>query len=506
MINHTLRIEPSGLTLTVEHGICLADILKSFKVEFPCGGKGVCGNCKVKILSGTVRKDILHESILNKKNLSSEWCLACYTKVEDDLVIEIPDGNMSVQSDMSDVDIKMSESGTAVAVDLGSTTVVSQLVDLTSGKVLASCSGINPQSSYGADIISRISYAMESGENLSLLSNLIRSSVGFQIKELLAQCPDAKVKKVRIVGNTVMHNLFSGFDVTGLSRAPYQSEHNELCRFTPDSLGWNFLEDCIIEFMPNIGHFVGSDILGGIISCGMMESEKYSLLVDLGTNGEIALGNKNGFIFTSTAAGPAFEGINISCGMRASSGAISEVGYEDGKFKVSVIDGISPKGLCGSGLVEAVHCLLKNGMIDFSGAVTEAGKEKFELSEGVYLTVADIREFQLAKAAIATGIQLLLNHSSLTYNDISAVYVTGGLGNYLNTEKIRQLGIIPDISEDKYIRMSNAALSGCKILLYEDSFRKLQSILDKSRYCPLETDASFMDVYCNNMFFPYDWI
>lgn len=501
MKRHSLRIEPLGLVLRVNHGTSLYDLLKSFMIEFPCGGKGICGNCKVRILAGSVFKDIKHQEILNKKNLSFEWCLACYSKVEDDLVIEIPEGKMKVQSDETDIDVQYAEQGFAVAVDLGSTTVVSQLVDLSTGKVMAECSGINPQSSYGADIVSRMSYAIENIENKLFLSGIIRSYIGEQINELKNKCDYPDIKKIRIVGNSVMHNLFSGFDVSGLSKAPFQSEHNNLCRFRPKDLSWDLSSGCIVEFLPNIGHFVGSDVLGGIVASGIMDSEKYSLLVDLGTNGEIVLGNKEGFLFTSTAAGPAFEGINISCGMRAAPGAISEVEFQNGSFVVSTIGDSAPEGICGSGLVDTVSCLLKNGLIDFTGAIQEEGKDRFEISDGIFLSIEDIREFQLAKAAIATGIQILLNHSSLSSKDISNVYITGGLGNYINVDNIRFLGIIPEIPESKYKRISNAALLGCKKLLYDEMFYYIDNILGKSRYCSLETDSSFAEIYCNNMFF-----
>lgn len=501
---HSLRIEPLGISLIVNHGERLTDVLRTYGVEFPCGGKGLCGNCKVRILSGVVEKTAAHKELLERKKLYDNWCLACFAYVEDDLTIEIPYGEMSVQTDNDDVCPGNIENGFAVSVDLGSTTVVVQLINLETGSVLCTKTGLNPQSAYGTDIISRVSYSMTSKECRDIMTGVIRNYIGSQINSIISDFPDIQIKRIRMVGNTVMHHLFIGHDVSCLARAPFQSEHNSNFIFSPDELGWNIASDCDVEFLPNISHFVGSDILAGIISCGMYNSEKYLLLVDLGTNGEIVLGNKTRMWCTSTAAGPAFEGINISCGMRASTGAISEVEYKDDKFEVSTIGGVNPLGLCGSGLVEAIYTLLENDMIDCMGNILSDNHEGFELAEGVKLMPEDIREFQLAKAAIAAGVQLLVKYSSISVDDISCVYITGGLGNYINFSKIIRLGLIPGIGIDKFCRMSNAALSGCKMLLFKSEYNKIGNILDRMCYCPLESDSDFMDFYCNNMYFPIE--
>ena len=501
-MKHSLKIEPMGVALSVEHGTSLFEALKSCGVAFPCGGKGICGNCRVRLLAGRVARSEEHESMCRKKGLPADWCLACFSHVDEDLVIEVPDGLMAIQTDTSAADVCSDEEGCGVAVDLGSTTVVVQLVDLKSGKVLAERSGLNPQGIYGADVISRIAYAMEGDENLCRLRDLIRGYLKEQIEELAGGCPEADIRKVRIVGNTVMHHLFAGYDVSCLGRAPFHSSRNGRCRFTPAGLGWKLPEECTIEFFPNISHFVGSDILAGIVACGMHESEECSLLVDLGTNGEMAIGSREGIWCTSTAAGPAFEGINISCGMRASAGAVCTVGCRSGRIVVSTIGGTEPRGICGSGLVEAVHCFLKQGWIDSSGMFLSDDADAVTLAPGVTLTAADIREFQLAKAAIATGIRILLERSSLTPDAIAHVYLTGGLGNYVDRDKVVQLGLLPGIRSERCVKLPNAALAGCKRMLYDACGRKAEEILERVTYCPLESDPRFMDLYCDNLFFP----
>lgn len=249
---------------------------------------------------------------------------------------------------------------------------------------------------------------------------------------------------------------------------------------------------------------IGSDILAGIKACGMADSDEYVLLIDLGTNGEMVAGNRQKLWCTSTAAGPAFEGINISCGMRASDGAISGVEFEDGKFVVTTIGGEPPKGLCGSGLVEAVDCLLQQGFIDFTGMTTDENTGDFQLADGVFLTLADIREFQLAKAAIATGISFLLKYSGIRMEDLTRVYVTGGLGNHLNVDKIKRLGLLSQVPSDRFQVLLNAALWGCKLSLTGQDTAGWKDILQRLVYCPLETAAEFQDLYCEHLFFPYE--
>lgn len=499
-----LHIEPLGVTLSADRGTSLYEVLKNCHLEFPCGGKGLCGNCKVRILSGQVEKTEVHRAFLERKHLSSEWCLACLTVLTEDLTIEIPEGAMDIQTDESEITGNGGKEEYAVAVDVGSTTVVSQLVALHTGKVLATCSGINPQTTYGADIISRIAFAVSDKHQAALLRDLLREEIGKQIAQLLRECPGCIPSRVRLVGNTVMHHLFAGYDVRPLSAAPFQSPLNDGYRYLPSELGWDLPDPCSVEFLPNISHFIGSDILAGIKACGMADSDEYVLLIDLGTNGEMVAGNRQKLWCTSTAAGPAFEGINISCGMRASDGAISGVEFEDGKFVVTTIGGETPKGLCGSGLVEAVDCLLQQGFIDFTGMTTGEKAGDFQLADGVFLTLADIREFQLAKAAIATGISFLLKYSGIRMEDLTRVYVTGGLGNHLNVDKIKRLGLLSQVPSDRFQVLPNAALWGCKLSLTGQDTAGWKDILQRLVYCPLETAAEFQDLYCEHLFFPYE--
>lgn len=493
-----VHILPLGKTYLVDRGTSLHEVLKDDVVEFPCGGKGTCGKCRVKLISGEITIDARHRRALEKLGLSPQWRLACYSRVEADITIELDSGGMRIQSDNSAFKFQP-EQGYGIAVDLGSTTIVVQLVNRANGEIKDTRSAINPQSHYGADIISRISYAMESEQNAQTLMWAVRNHIGNEISQLLANNEVKDVERVVIAGNTVMHHLFSGIDVSPLAAAPFQGVDNTMQTFSSEELKWSLPAACKIEFLPNLSHFVGSDILCGIQSCNML-GNGWSLLVDLGTNGEIALAKRGKVVCTSTAAGPAFEGINISCGMRATSGAVYAVDYLDGKFEVRTVDDLRAKGLCGSGLVEAVHALLKGNKIDFTGAIVDDA-DYVDITDSVRLTIADIREFQLAKAALAAGVAIILKNNGVRATEVENVYITGGLGNYLNVDKIKELGLFTEFAAEKIHKVSNAALAGCRELLFESNRGSIAKVVDCCSFCALESCSDFQDVYCENLYF-----
>jgi uncharacterized 2Fe-2S/4Fe-4S cluster protein (DUF4445 family) len=266
--------------------------------------------------------------------------------------------------------------------------------------------------------------------------------------------------------------------------------------FVPTELKWKLPESARIEFFPSIGSFVGSDILAGIAATKMGENEKYSVLIDLGTNGEIVVGNRDKIICASTAAGPAFEGAKISQGMRATTGAISSVEYENKELKIHVIGNVPAKGICGSGLIDIMAILINNEQIGMFGEIN-SGEESVPLTNKVSITQQDIREFQLAKAAIATGIQILLNHLKISYSEVDKVFIAGGFGNFLNIENVIRTGLI-ECEPDKIVKLGNTALIGAKMFLFEDE-TFTQKILDKTSHINLEGDSNFQDIYIEKM-------
>ena len=488
----TIILYPLGKTIEVNSGTPLIDVLNEFGVEFPCGGKGTCGSCKVKLLKGELEVDAVQQQKLNKLKHASNWRLACFCKAKTDITLEISQFENIILADNSTFDFQP-QSGFGIAVDLGTTTVVVQLVNLENGHILDSVSELNPQTKFGGDLISRIQSCLDG--KFEELQNLIRIKIGEMIRVIL-QKHMVNIVKVAIVGNTVMHHIFSGLQVNSLSFYPFHSPDLGVQKFTSQDLNWELQKNTEIQFYQSIGSFVGSDILAGIAATKMAQNEKFSVLIDLGTNGEIVVGNHEKIICASTAAGPAFEGAKISQGMRATAGAISSVIFENDKLETHVIGNVPAKGVCGSGLIDVMALLLNREQIGMFGEIN-SGEEKIKLTGKVSITQQDIREFQLAKAAIATGVQILFNQLNITYEEVDKVFIAGGFGNFLNIENVIRTGLI-ECEKEKITKFGNTALIGAKMFLFENE-DFIQNILEKTTHINLEGDPAFQDIYIEKM-------
>ncbi len=486
-----IHLQPIGKSLIVNKGTPLIDVLHEFGIEFPCGGKGTCGRCKVKLLEGILEIDTVQQQKLDKLGLKNDWRLACFCSSENNMTLEISQFETIILADSTQFGFQP-KTGYGMAFDLGTTTLVAQLVNLENGHILNSVSDVNPQARFGADLISRIQSCLDG--NQDELQRLIRQKAGEMIDLLLADHP-VKLSKINFVGNTAMHHIFSGISVAPLSQYPFHSPDKGSQHFTPEQLNWN-LNETNIHFYPSIGSFVGSDILAGIAATQMAFRDEFTVLVDLGTNGEIVVGNREKIVCASTAAGPAFEGAKISQGMRASTGAISSVTFEIGKIKTHVIGNVPARGICGSGLIDVIAGLIETGQIGIFGEF-ENGEEKIEIAPGVAITQQDIREFQLAKAAVATGIQILMNKLEISFENISQVFIAGGFGNFLNIENVIRTGLI-ECEAGKIVKFGNTALIGAKMFLFEeDGF--IDEILAKTSHINLEADPAFQDIYIEKM-------
>ena len=513
----TIYLQPINKQIEVNQGTPLIDVLHEYGTEFPCGGKGTCGRCKIKLLNGELKTDSVQQQKLEKLNLGDNWRLACFCDTESDITLEVSQFENIILADNSAFDFTP-QSGFGIAVDLGTTTVVAQLVNLENGHILDSISELNVQSKYGGDLISRIQNCLD-GRQIEM-QELIRKQIGKIIDSILKKHP-VKISKVVLVGNTVMHHIFSGLNVQPLSFYPFHSSHIEMQTFTARLLNWQLPENTEIRFYPSIGSFVGSDVLAGIAATKMTEKETYTVLIDLGTNGEIAVGNCHKIVCASTAAGPAFEGAKISQGMRATTGAISSIeaspspslpefgqagkgGETEDKnieinnapFNCHVIGNVKAIGICGSGLIDAIALLIQQEKIGMFGEMI-SGEEKMMLTNGIFLTQQDIREFQLAKAAIAAGLQILLKKLNITFNEIETVFIAGGFGNFLNIENVIRTGLI-ECEEGKIVKFGNTALIGAKMFLFEDD-EFIQKILEKTTHVNLEADPKFQDIYVEKM-------
>ncbi len=487
-----ITLKPLGESVKVNPGTPLIDVLHEYGVEFPCGGKGTCGSCKIKLLEGKLVIDEIQQQKLKKLKLDRNWRLACYCKVESDITLEISQFDNIILADNSTFEFKP-QKGFGIAVDVGTTTVVSQLVNLENGHILDSISEVNAQSGFGSDLISRIESCLNG--NYGELQKRIRFQIVSMIDKMIQKNP-VHLSKIILVGNTVMHHIFSGIEVEALSFYPFHSPNLGIQKFKAEELNLKEIKNPEIYFYPSIGSFVGSDILAGIAATKMSEKESFSILIDLGTNGEIVIGNNEKIICASTAAGPAFEGAKISQGMRATTGAVSSVNYENNKLKPHVIGNVQAKGICGSGLIDVMAILLEHQQIGMFGEII-SGEDYIKLTNKVLLTQQDIREFQLAKAAIAAGVQILLNKLQITYKDIEQVYIAGGFGNFLNIDNIIRTGLI-ECESDKIVKLGNTALIGAKMFLFERE-HYANEILQKTTHVNLEGESNFQDIYIEKM-------
>ncbi|MCX6307517.1 MAG: ASKHA domain-containing protein, partial [Bacteroidia bacterium] len=320
---------------------------------------------------------------------------------------------------------------------------------------------------------------------------------GTMIERLLEK-QDVEIQRISLVGNTVMQLIFSNCDVTPLAEYPFHTEDLGPKVFQAEALGWNLKVAQNVKFFPSIGSFVGSDILAGIAATGLHRKENYTALIDLGTNGEIVVGNKQQIVCASTAAGPAFEGTNISMGMRAVTGAISSINLIDNELSASVIGHVTPKGICGSALVDAIAILRKLDIIGSFGEIL-SGETTIPMVGNVSLTQKDINEFQLAKAAIAAGLEILCNTLQIKRSDIQTLYIAGGFGNYLNIQHLVETGMI-ELPGEKIHKMGNTALIGAKMFLFSNE-ETIADILSKTKHVNLECDTHFQDIYVEKMCF-----
>jgi uncharacterized 2Fe-2S/4Fe-4S cluster protein (DUF4445 family) len=484
-----VRLEPLALEMFVPRGAELIGSLAEHGVEFPCGGTGACGGCSVRVLAGSIPISRADCDVFTAQELENGLRLACKAHADEPLVLHCEQWQMAVLADTSAPTVQ-GKHGLGIAIDLGTTTMVAQMLDLRNGAVLGVETELNPQARFGSDVMSRLRAVLDGQD----LSQTVRASLGAMVGRL-AQGREAEVADVVLVGNTVMHHLFAGCDVKPLSHVPFTSPDLGTQRFVPGELGWELPADCTVRFARCLGGFVGSDILAGIVATAMAESDELAALVDLGTNGEIAIGNRNGIVCASTAAGPAFEAGAIKMGMRAVTGAISHVAQMGDELKATVIGDVEPRGICGSGLVDAVAVGLRSGAILPNGRIGD-GTRTYRVAGPVVLYQSDIRELQLAKGAIAAGFRILLRKLGVEMGAVAKVYLAGAFGNYVQIESAIRIGLI-EAPRAVVHAAGNSALRGAKMLLATG-----EPVLPIIEHISLAADPSFQDEFVDSMSFP----
>ena len=485
-----IRLEPLSVEVEAPLGALLVSSLSEHGVEFPCGGTGLCGGCGVRVLAGSLPVTESDLSFFSAGQLAQGWRLACQARVAGPLVLECGQWRMDVLTDNSGMS-GTGRAGLGIAIDLGTTTIAAQMMDMASGSVLGVETELNPQATFGSDVMNRIRAVLAGAD----LTTVIRVALRQMIAKL-AKGREQEIVEVVLVGNSVMHHLFSGLDVEPLAHAPFESPNLGMQSFRPQDLGWALPSACRIRFLHCLGGFVGSDILAGIVAVGMPQAEDLIALVDLGTNGEIAIGNRDGVVCASTAAGPAFEAGSIRMGMRAATGAISYVSLTDGLMRATVIGDVEARGICGSGLVDAIAAGLESRAILTSGRIAD-GTKQFPISGPVVLYQADVRELQLAKGAIASGFKLLLKRVGAEASELKSIYLAGAFGNYVQIESAIGIGLI-EAPKALVHAAGNTALRGAKMLLLSAE----EPILPPIEHVALAADPGFEEEFANCMSFP----
>ena len=491
-----LRIGQLHQDITMQPGESIAQALlrKDYKVPMACGGNGTCGKCKVEI--------------------DGAWVNSCklYPKPEEDIIISAfgwgeEREELTRIAGVEKINITEGRAREAkrqtrkafLAVDIGTTTIAAALVEKETGAVLATAGCGNSQRIFGQDVLSRIKASVAgTGEKLR---TLIRQDILNLSEEMQKKQKDIVMEHIYIAGNTTMEHLYMGDSCEGLGKAP----------FTPVSLAErkDSLSNIPVTLLPGISAFVGADIAAGMLACGMDEEERPSLLLDLGTNGEMVLALEDRMIATSAPAGPALEGGNISCGVASVTGAISKVRVIGERAIIGTIGNAPATGICGTGVLELVAGLYENHIIDASGQMKEKYREtgfplaRMKDGKQITFTQQDIREVQLAKAAIHSGIELLLEHAGISMGEIKKVYLAGGFGVYLDVHKAAGIGLLPAELEKCTKAVGNTSLQGC--IAYgssEENRSRTEEMIKKCESINLAEQADFEERYVANMNFP----
>ncbi|MBC2581198.1 ASKHA domain-containing protein [Clostridium sp. DJ247] len=542
-----------GIEIEVKEGIKLSDCIRKagLKIEMPCSGRGKCGKCKVEVfgdlypksnkeaehakkdniriacmakVKGHIQVKLLGKSkklktINNEKSVDIQVdssikrikLLEINEKsnfpYKDSLVYKVNNINLLRTIGILErkeakeiygvlykdklLDIREKLNGIlGVAVDIGTTGVSAHLIDLESGEVVNKISGLNPQTEFGADILSRITFSMEQKDGIDILSKCIREKIDLMIKELIEEKFHIKdVYRVAIAANTTMLHLLLGTPADTIANAPYRPVFLDKLNVKASELGIHINTEGIVTILPSASAYIGADVIAGIMAVDFHKKQYPSIFIDIGTNGEIVALYNGRIVASSTASGPALEGVNIECGMRAEEGAIDTFGIDDDyNVKYSTIGNETAKGICGSGIIDIVTNLLKHNVIltdgKFNNQLPQKLEEKikdkkFYVSEEIYISQKDIREIQLAKGAVATGINMLLKEISCSIDKVQEVIISGVFGYHINPESIKIIGLIPKEFSGKISFVGNSSVEGARIALINDKKLKLMSDIKK---------------------------
>lgn len=498
------------------------------ELSSPCGGNGLCGKCLVRVVDGDggpIHED--EKRLLTSDQLASGLRLACRMHVGSDSTLSIEllntEDDAQVVSSFEGVhqhdddDQVADEESYGCAIDIGTTTIVVYLVRLDTRHVMGHRSAMNRQRAYGGDVISRIQYTQEHDEGLKTLQHTIVKQLDGMIATLIADhaVEAAAVKTIVAVGNTTMIHLLVGADPASIACAPFTCAFVEPQSMPAGNLGFTTVGDADLQLPGMVSAYVGSDITVGVYASDVMQPDKVVLYIDIGTNGEIVLWDGKRLHSCSSAAGPAFEGASIRQGMGAVPGAVDRLWVNgDGDIEHTTIGGDNAIGMCGSAIIDAMAHLLDLGLVDETGAmdsdhpqasrylVDSIDGAALKITDAVAFTSRDVREVQLAKAAIAAGADILLMEAGLQPSDLDAVLIAGGFGSYIDIVHAQRIGLLPPIDTEKILTVGNAAGKGAlAALMHASASDAVEKIRCTTNYIELSTSMAFQERYVEHMMF-----
>lgn len=529
----SVLISQTGRKINCEKGNLLNILLKAgVYIDNPCNGTGVCGKCKVRILSGKCSSmSGTERSLLSTEEVGEGIRLSCMAEVYEDIELETLQeerkGSVLTTGYMPEFERDTHSGGYGIAVDIGTTTVVTALVDMASGKELGAVSMVNAQKQFGLDVLTRITYEYEYPDSgARKLQKVIVQSINAMIKEVCKEVGieggSKAVREIAVAANCTMMHMLLGVDARPIGRAPYKPVFLEAKRLPAKEIGIEAGEDTQLYCLPHVSAYIGADIVAGAYVCELQKAKENILFIDIGTNGEIVLACKGRILCCSCAAGPALEGMNISSGMRAAEGAVEDVEITEQGIRLKTIGGGKPVGICGSGILAVVRELLCTGIIKKNGAFIKKDKLKetdyhyrmirmngtkreFIVNEAPLLVVTqgDVRQVQLAKGAILSGFTVLLNKAGISVDELDKVMIAGQFGSHLPADSLVKTGILPQVVKDKLVYVGNSSKTGAYMALMSRKARgEIEELAGKMEYFELAETENYERIFTESMIFP----
>lgn len=465
------RIKLRDKEILCGDGELLSDVLirAGVSAEHPCGGRGICRKCVVKV--------------------NGREQLSCKYRVHSDIFLEIPERGEMVSETGADMTGRRTEN-LCFALDIGTTTLALALISLDEAEIINVITRTNPQRAFGSDIMTRIDYCRKN--SVKELNHVLITEINKMLAEF--SLPERDKKKLFVSGNTTMLHIFFGIDCSSIGTAPYTPAFLESRSGSGESLGLAGISEAVS--LPSISAFVGADLVAGLNYVSKPSKGRYNLLVDLGTNAEVLLFSENSVLCTAAAAGPCFEGANISCGMSATNGAVYSYTIKNGDAVIKTIGNAQAKGICGTGLVDLIAALLDCGTVDETGFM-ECGS--FEVSDGVTLTQEDIRQYQLAKSAVCSAILTLMKIKGVSFDDIEKMFISGGFSAKINIENAVKTGLLPASLADRCVSVNNSSLLGT--FRYACGTGEFSELTERAEYVDLSSNPFFTELFVENMMF-----